>query len=322
MKVKNIIQGALAAVSGLAVVLAMPLAAHAASTVIVTSAHDDGWSKADTRPGGSVQFVYDPSSPSPDGALQLSTDSTTAAKAQYMHSANTALSDVTTLSYSTRQLAASFNNGTASYQLVVCLAGVSNTNCNGYTTLVYEPYNNNLNVNAGTWQTWNNVAAGQFWSSKTTSDTANPACTVTAGAGGAPFYTLADLTTNCPKAQVVGFGVNIGTYNTSYQINVDNIVFNDWTYDFQLTNPPTGKDSCKDNGYTTLTDENGGAFKNQGDCVSYTNGNVVHHMSLDSMAAKNSNKNPVYAKINDSGDQSQGAAAQSANQATTPAQNQ
>jgi hypothetical protein len=292
-------------------VAAMPLVAHADSTVVVTPAHDDGWSTADTRPGGSTQFVYDPSSPAPDGAVQLSTDATNTSKAQFMHPANTALSDVTTLGYSTKQIAASFTNGTASYQLVVCLSGVNNNTCNGFTTLVYEPYNNGLTVNQGTWQTWNNVASGQFWSSRTYSDTSHTTCAVQAGAGGAPFYTLSTLSGNCPNAQVIGFGVNIGTFNPSYVINVDNVMFNSWTYDFQLTNTPTDKDDCKNGGFNTLTDENGGSFKNQGDCVSYTNGNTVHHTTTLATVAKNSNKNALFAQNKDQDDRSKSAAAQS-----------
>jgi hypothetical protein len=36
-------------------------------------------------------------------------------------------------------------------------------------------------------------------------------------------------------------------------------------------NPPTDKDGCKDGGWQTLTRADGSPFKNQGDCVSYTN---------------------------------------------------
>jgi len=302
---KKLIQAALGTVSGLAMILAMPLAARAASTVVVTPAHNDGWSTADTRPGGAVQFVYDPSSPAPSGALQLSTDDTNSAKAQYMHTANTALSDVKTLSYSTNQVAASSTTGDPSYQLVVCLGGLNNNTCTGGTTLVYEPYWNTgtQTVQANTWQNWTDVATGQFWSSKTYNDTTNTSCTVTAGSGGAPFYTLADLTTNCPKAQVVGFGVNIGTYNPSYVTEVDNVVFNDWTYDFQLTNVPNSKDQCKNNGFNAYTDENGNAFKNQGDCVSFTNGNNGNrHNNITATAAKNNGNSATYSQVKDNGE--------------------
>lgn len=272
--------------AGLFVSLAMPLSALAATTVVVTPAHNDGWETADTRPGGSVQYVYDPSSPAPDGALQLNTDSTTTSKAQYMHTANTALADVTNLSYSTKQVAASFAGGDASYQLPVCLGGVVNGACVGFTTLVYEPYQNGT-VTPGVWQNWD-VDAGQFWSSRTYS---SGTCTVTAGGGGAPFYTLADLQTNCPNAMAIGFGVNIGSNNPGYVVEVDLVAFNNFIYDFQLTNVPTDKDSCKNNGYTTMTDEHGNAFRNQGQCVSYFNRNTNNvHSSVNSASVTN-NKN-------------------------------
>jgi len=288
---KKLIYGALASISSLLMAVAMPLAAKAATTVVVTPTNDDGWSSSQSTAGGNVQYVYDPSSPMPSGALQLVTDSTTTAKASYLHTANTALSDITTLSYSTRQLATSFSSGDPSYQLVTCLSGATSNSCTGFTTLVYEPYlqTNADTVTAGTWQKWS-VDSGQFWSSRSYTDTSNSNCTVTAGAGGAPFYTLSDLQTACPNATVVGFGVNIGSNNPSYVTEVDGVVFNDFTYDFQLTNTPSNKDACKDNGYQTLTDENGNGFKNQGQCVSYANHNgQVLHLTTTSVQAKNTN---------------------------------
>jgi hypothetical protein len=70
-------------------------AAVAASTVVVTPAHPQGWSTADTRPGGTVSFVADSTAPAGSGALELRTDSTNAAKAQLMHVTNTAIADAT-----------------------------------------------------------------------------------------------------------------------------------------------------------------------------------------------------------------------------------
>jgi hypothetical protein len=137
---RKIINVAMAPITSLLLAIALPMAAKAASTtVVVTPANDDGWATADTRPGGAVQFVYDPNSPMPDGALQLSTDSTNTAKAQYMHSANTALANINTLGYSTYQQTASSVTGDPSYQLAVCLSGFTNNSCSGFTTLVYEP---------------------------------------------------------------------------------------------------------------------------------------------------------------------------------------
>src|SRR4051794_31293134 len=77
--------------------------AAAASPVVVRQSNPQGWTTADTRPGGAVNFVTDATAPAGAGALQLTTDNTNAAKAQYMHAANTPLSSVTELSYFTKQ---------------------------------------------------------------------------------------------------------------------------------------------------------------------------------------------------------------------------
>lgn len=268
-------------------------ASSSGTTVTVTPANNDGWATADTNGGGSVQYVYDPSSPMPDGALQLTTDSTTSAKVQYLHTANTALSDVKTLSYQTMQFTANSQTGDPSYQLTVCLAGYSNGTCNGYTNLVYEPYWNGT-VTQKTWQGWD-VASGKFWSSRSYTDATNTNCSVTAGGGGQPFYTLADLSSVCPAAQVVGFGVNVGTGNPNYVVEVDQVVFDTYTYDFQLTNAPTNKDDCKNGGYNKLTNANGDSFKNQGACVSYANqNNNNQHMSMAAVQVNNKNNSAAY----------------------------
>lgn len=266
-------------------VLISTSSALAATTVVVTPSNTQGWSTADTTTGGAVNYINDATSPFPTGALQLTTDSTTSAKAQYMKylTTGTPLSDVTTLGYQTKQVSASFDQGDPSYQLPVYLNGGTS----GFTTLVYEPYQNGTVTN-GDWQSWN-VAGGQFWSSRSVTCSNG---SVVAGGGGAPFYTLSDIQTMCPQAVVIGYGVNVGSNNPSYNVETDGFIFNDTTYDFELVaptatpsptvspsitpspspviGPPTNKDECKDNGWRTF---NNPTFRNQGECVSYTN----HH---------------------------------------------
>ncbi len=243
--------------------VAMPVLA--ATTVVVTPVNTQGWYSADTRPGGAITYVADATAPAGSGALQLTTDATTAAKAQYLHDTVTPLADVSELSYYAKQNTATFPQGQASYQLPVLLNG----NAGGFTTLVFEPYENVAQgpVVPGTWQQWD-VDAGQFWSSRSVT-CSNGA--VVAGAGGAPFYTLSQLQTMCPEAVVTGFGVNIGSFNPGYNVEVDLVSFNETAYDFELTNQPTSKDDCKKGGYLTLTDAEGNSFRNQGQCVSYYN---------------------------------------------------
>jgi hypothetical protein len=247
-------------------------AASAQNYVVVTPTNTQGWTTADTTAGGTVQFVADPSAPRGGGALRLTTDATTTAKAQYLHPTSTPLADVTDLSYYTKQVAASFPQGDASFQLVMCLEGATDTTCNGFTTLVFEPYENTDQgpVITGVWQQWD-VDAGQFWSTRTYDGAGS--CDVTAGAGGAPFYTLEGLTAACPDAVVVGFGVNVGSNNPSYDINVDLVRFNDTIYDFQLYAVPQTAADCKGLRWRSAQTETGEMFPNQGQCVSY----VKHH---------------------------------------------
>jgi hypothetical protein len=241
-------------------------AAAAASTVVVTPSNTQGWSTADTRPGGAVNYVVDSTAPAGVGALQLTTDATTTAKAQYLHNTATPLASVNELSYYTKQNSASFVGGDPSYQLVTCLGGVSGTTCSGFTTFVFEPYENGA-VTPGAWQQWN-VASGQLWSSRTVTD---GTCAVVAGAGGPPFYTLTTLKAMCPNAVVVQFGVNVGSNNPSYNVETDLVDFNGTTYDFEPYLTASNKDQCKDAGWQTAHRADGSTFKNQGDCVSYTN---------------------------------------------------
>ena len=93
----HIIRALVALSSSLAVALAIPISAAATgSTVIVTPTNTQGWSTADTRLGGAVNFVADSAAPGNphNGALQLTKDLTTTAKAQYLHAANTPPSQV------------------------------------------------------------------------------------------------------------------------------------------------------------------------------------------------------------------------------------
>jgi hypothetical protein len=249
-----------------AVMFLAPGAASAdTTTVVVTPTFQHGWSAsaplADTRVGGAVNFKNDPTAPAGEGALQLTTDATIDAKAQYMHVAGVPLDDVTELSYDTKQNSASFVGGDASYQLPMYLNGTS-----GFTTLVYEPYEGGGGpVTPGIWQRWD-VYAGKFWSTR------NVTCSngVITKSQGTTMYTLAQIKAMCPQALVLEYGLNIGSNNPSYNVETDLFNFNGTTYNFELTNKPSSKDACKKDGWMNLTDQNGQPFKNQGLCVSWT----------------------------------------------------
>ena len=242
--------------------VSVPLSAMAASTVLVTPSNTQGWSEAYTTSGGTVSHVADTDAPAGAGALRLTTDSINAAKAQYMHATSTPLESVTELSYYTKQVSSPFAEAAASYQLPTYLNGGTA----GFTTLVFEPYQNTTQgpVIAGDWQQWD-VDQGLFWSSKTV------ACengTILGTAGGPATYTLADIMTKCPEADVAGFGVNIGSWNPSYNVLTDLVNFNGTIYDFEPAIRPASKDACKKNDWMGFYSP---FFKNQGDCVSHVN---------------------------------------------------
>lgn len=255
--------------------------AFAASSVVVTPTLTHGWSTADTRPGGAVSFVSDPTAPGGPGALQLATNNTTSAKAQYMHAAgNVALSELTDLSYYTKQIAATFSQGDPSYQLVTFLNGGTS----GFTTLVFEPYQNPAQgaVVLNAWQKWD-VSNGMFWSTRTVT------CNGGTIASRPTLYTLAQIQTMCPSSVVAGFGVNIGSNNPGWTTLTDLVAFNGTTYDFELNDVPTSKEDCKDGGYVNFTDANDQLFKNQGQCVSFEENHNDGHQDLDDQGENGNN---------------------------------
>ena len=259
--------------SSLLIVLAIPISAGAAgTTVVVTPTNTQGFSKYESTPGGAVNFVADPSAPGGSGALQLTTSATITAKAQYIHATNTPLASVTQLSYYTKQNSAPFPGADPSYQLITLLNG---TGAKGFTTLVYEPYQNPQQgpVVPGVFQK-HDVAAGLFYSTRTVTCSKGTLAGSTTG-GGPANYTLAQIKTICPNAVVVGFGVNIGSNNPLYNVETDLLNFNGTIYNFEVKPTPTSKNQCKKDGYKNYIDTQGKAFKNQGKCVSFVT-NIGH----------------------------------------------
>ena len=240
-------------------------AAIAAEIIVVTPTNTQGWSTADTRPGGQVSFVVDPTAPRGAGALQLTTDLTITAKAQFLHEANTPLADIAELSYYTKQNAPPGLVADPSYQLITYLNGGTA----GFTTLVFEPYQNPAQgpIVPGAWQQWD-VDAGLFWSTRTVTCSNG---TILGTPGGPATYTLLQITAACPNARVAGFGVNIGSNNPGYNVETDLFNFNGTTYDFEPFRAAASAEDCKDDGWTTATRADGSSFENQGDCMQYVN---------------------------------------------------
>lgn len=238
--------------------------AMAAGYIVVTPTNQQGWTE-NTRDGGDVNFVVDPSAPSGVGALQLTTPLLpTTAYAQYVHETSTPLANVSELSYYTKQVSAPFPGADPAYQLATLLRGTS-----GFTTLVFEPYQNPQQgpVVPNVWQQWD-VDQGLFWSTRTV------ACsngTIVGTRGGPATYTLSYIKATCPEAFVFQYIVNIGSNNPGYNVETDLFDFNGTTYDFEPYQVANNKDQCKNGGFNNVKRADGSSFKNQGDCVSYTN---------------------------------------------------
>ena len=230
--------------------------------VIVRQSSDQGWKQANIASGGTTSFVVDATAPYGQGALQLTTTSSTASKAQRTKSIspNVKLSDISELSYYTKQVTASNAAHAPSLQLTV--NGLNGTSSN--TILVFEPYWNTAgapgvskNLPNGAWQQWN-VKDGVFWSTQTRATAG-----LVNGAGGPPFYTLATVIGNNPNAKVTSIAVNIGTYNASHVGLADGVNLNGTVYDFEpavappvapiITSPsPDGANITTANGEVTI----------------------------------------------------------------------
>ncbi len=223
---------------GSALPLIISQKAGAAPSETVTQ-NSTAWTSAEpeatTTSGGSASFIVDASSPNGVGALHLTTDSTTASKAQLMDYFTTplALSGVTagSLSFHTKQNSASFPQGDPSYQIPVDLNGAS-----GFDTLVFEPYVGQASqpVQQGVWQNWD-VSDGLFYSTHSATGTGGSVV----ASQGSHTYTLSQLKTFFPDLTVLGIGLNVGSNNPSYDTEVSDISFNGTTYNFEPAAPAT-----------------------------------------------------------------------------------
>lgn len=201
---------------------------------VVVRQNENAWLASNAAKGTS-SYVLDATAPYGYGALQMSTPSgnnNSKSTRTRTLSPNVKLSDITTLNYWTKQVTASNPAQTTSLQLTV--NGLTGTNRS--TTLVFEPYWNvaghagtSQNLPNGVWQQWN-VRDGVFWSTKTYTTAG-----LVYGAGGSPFYTLAQVIANNPNAKVTSIVVNIGTSNPGNVSLVDGVNFNGIVYDFEPT---------------------------------------------------------------------------------------
>lgn len=140
----------------------------------------------------------------PDGPAKVYT---------YFAVSNIKLSDITKLSYWTERLKPSTGVVLPSYQLVIDYNGSAD---GGYSTLVYEPYQNGYNTPANTGETWDayNHGIGKWWSSKLD--------------GYAPQSDpkkFSDIVAEFPDAVVTAYGLDQGSGNAGVTSIWNNLIF-------------------------------------------------------------------------------------------------
>lgn len=138
--------------------------------------------------------------------------------------------------------------------------------------LVFEPYQSGATVVTGQWQTWD-PTAGKWWGT---------------GSAGRPISQACPQSSPCTWQQILTQFPNAGIHSTfgavvfkagsgwnAFNGNVDAFTIgvngNNTTYDFEPYAVAKDKDDCKKDGWKDLRRADGSSFKNQGDCVSYTN---------------------------------------------------
>jgi hypothetical protein len=231
------------------VMVAVPVAA--AGTVVVDQDNlGVDWFTADTRAGGTVQFVNGPATPPlGTGSVEFTTTDTAGgsgqAKAQlftYQYGslgtpgAGLALADITAMSYSAYKSSASTNSNAQTLGLNIEVDHIGDGS--GFTTLVFEPVYQAGGVGAiatDAWQVWDAFQGGNaiWWSSQAIPGVCAFSC----------YVTWNTIVANNPNAEVkFGFGFNVGSgWVGEYSGNGDalalGILGDVTTYDFELTPP-------------------------------------------------------------------------------------
>lgn len=244
-------------------------ASLASSTVVVSPTTPNGWAFFDDNGnGGSGSFVVGPPVP-PAGVGSAQLQVTAANQGFALGSAilgGTKFADLTTVEYSTyRQTVDAGNNLAIALQFNFD-ADVTDANNTFQGRLVFEPYQTFPGaVTQGVWQTWN-ALAGKWWRTRSGPCPQSNPCT------------MAEVIANWPNGGVrAGGGVILkaGSGWATFTGNTDKLTIGvngtSTTYDFEPFITPSDKDSCKDGGWRNLSRADGTSFKNQGDCVSYTN---------------------------------------------------
>lgn len=220
-------------------------------------------------------FVVGPGSP-PYGAVgsaQISTSGTGRPNLATYRFSGTPLNQITSLKFSTYNPSAG-NGGSADRSGYLQF----NVDFNGSDTwqsrLVYVPRDNGAVVQ-NTWQEWDAINGGNaLW---------RYSGAVWPGTGDPGMSTLKSwdqIKAAYPGVRIrvtdAFLGIRVGEpYANGYTENIDTLTFGTaagtTTYDFEPYKIAADKDQCKGQGWQTVKRADGSSFKNQGDCVSYTN---------------------------------------------------
>jgi hypothetical protein len=262
-KTALMMSGAGLATAGLVMATVMPLAAKAATQVVVTPSNPHGW-YIQAATGGTVNYVASTGAMG-NGAMEFTTN-TNSDFTRFKNDINTNLNTITSLSYMTKQISApAGSETTADVNLRLYVDRDNNGSIDD--VLVYEPYYNNVQqvITTG-WQTWSiDQNTGFWWSNSNLTYNGH----TTTGAGGYDTnFHLSDVLFSFPNAVVKSIGLGTGDYNSPWVVQADALTVNDTTYNFEQNPNPADKDSCKNNGWKSMND-GVKTFKNQGDCVSY-----------------------------------------------------
>lgn len=230
---------------------AAPPAPVTPSTLVVTPSAPQGWSTYGLTASGTVDFIAASDSPSAPGALELTTSNDVNSVTHFKKEASSTLSDVTSISFATKQIAAvDATNGNATLRLSIDLDG----NGTEDDQLMYEPYYNGF-AGGTNWNTWTITHSnGKFWSNENM--TYNGLGGVSAGSYASNF-TLADVLHDHPNAKLIGLIVSMGSYNVSQQVAVDNVhlvtATEDTTYNFEQDPASTSTGTGGGSGTVTST---------------------------------------------------------------------
>lgn len=274
MKVKNFISTSLIAAL-FAIVFTMSAMGQSSTTVVVTPTNSAGWGFLQETPNGTGSLVVGPSTPPLGiGSANLIVDSTGAEILGEAAYGDVQLSDITKLRYSTYK-----TSGSPALAIALQFA-IDYDNTDSHTgfqgRLVYEPYHTQT-VATGVWQTWDTLndsagtGAGNWWFS--------PGSGFRPGAVTCPQSnpcTWAQVNSLYPNASIRGAvylkagGGWIGGFDGNADALTIGVNGDDITYDFEPYSVATNKDQCKNGGFANFKRADGSSFKNQGDCVSYT----------------------------------------------------